>query len=63
LARELLNLELLLERHGGLKFGGLFCGFFSARDLSELFFKNQGSDYEILEHGLITGKSRDLSTK
>jgi hypothetical protein len=28
----------------------------------ELFLKNQGSDYEILDRGLITQKSRDLST-
>jgi hypothetical protein len=28
----------------------------------ELFFKNQGSNYEILDRGLITQKSRDLST-
>jgi hypothetical protein len=28
LVQKSLNLELWLERYEGLKFGGLFCGFF-----------------------------------
>jgi hypothetical protein len=43
LAQESLNLELWLERYEGLKFWGLFCEFFWARDLSRIIFKNQGS--------------------
>jgi hypothetical protein len=31
-----------LERHEGFTFGGLFCGFFWARDLSRIIFQKLG---------------------
>jgi hypothetical protein len=42
-AQESLNLELWLERNEGLKFGGLFCDFFWARELSGNIFQQIGA--------------------
>jgi hypothetical protein len=37
--------------------------FSELRTTLEIFLKIQVSDYEFLDHGLITKKSRDLSTR
>jgi hypothetical protein len=58
LVRESLDLELWLKRWGILKFQGLFCEFSGARDLSEIIFKFQGPNCEIVDIGLISEKTQ-----
>jgi hypothetical protein len=49
-----------MERYEDLKLGGLFCGFFWARDISGIIFQKLGSNCEILDYGLVSQKSLDL---
>jgi hypothetical protein len=57
-------LELWLKRYGILNFWGYFCGFFlRLGPLLELFYKNQGPNYEIMGCGLILEKPMGFFTK
>jgi hypothetical protein len=57
-------LELWLKRYGILMFRGLFLWIFLRLEtLSELFFKNKGSNYEIMDYRLILEKPRGFFAK
>jgi hypothetical protein len=54
----------VLEKVWNFDFSGLFLWIFLRLvTLLELFFKNQGSNYEIMNCGLILEKSRGFSAK